>query len=358
MEALKAEIARKRKALETADVAANPESGHKYYKRADLEAKLADDYRKKQAAEQLSDGGPSGRESSPDVFTSKSKNRSGPAEYGEEVRLPRKEVVRRLRERNEPIRLFGESDEDSMLRLKDLEIQEPEVNVGFRNDLKAAMDKIDEEFMNEVAKGEHSPTKNATDIKIADDGTTLDDIRKLSEGGGEKNPNVTREVISKFIKFMMRRWAEELNRRSLEEKITQKGKLDRGTYVQTEDYLKSLFQKLRNKSLQDDISANLFKIIVYSLDGEYVRANEVFLQMAIGNAPWPIGVTAVGIHSRPGREKVFTQMIAHVLNDETQRKYIQGFKRLMTKMQQLYPGDPSRSVEYNAVAPLRPSGGM
>ena len=45
--------------------------------------------------------------------------------------------------------------------------------------------------------------------------------------------------------------------------------------------------------------------------------------MAIGNAPWPIGVTMVGIHARTGREKIFSQQIAHVLNDETQRKYIQ-----------------------------------
>ena len=45
--------------------------------------------------------------------------------------------------------------------------------------------------------------------------------------------------------------------------------------------------------------------------------------MAIGNAPWPIGVTMVGIHARTGREKIFSQSIAHVLNDETQRKYIQ-----------------------------------
>ena len=45
--------------------------------------------------------------------------------------------------------------------------------------------------------------------------------------------------------------------------------------------------------------------------------------MSIGNAPWPIGVTMVGIHARTGREKIFAQSIAHVLNDETQRKYIQ-----------------------------------
>ena len=45
--------------------------------------------------------------------------------------------------------------------------------------------------------------------------------------------------------------------------------------------------------------------------------------MAIGNAPWPIGVTMVGIHARTGREKISARNVAHVLNDETQRKYIQ-----------------------------------
>ena len=49
--------------------------------------------------------------------------------------------------------------------------------------------------------------------------------------------------------------------------------------------------------------------------------------MAIGNAAWPIGVTMVGIHARTGREKIFARNVAHVLNDETQRKYIQVFVR-------------------------------
>ena len=27
--------------------------------------------------------------------------------------------------------------------------------------------------------------------------------------------------------------------------------------------------------------------------------------MAVGNAPWPIGVTNAGIHARPARENIF-----------------------------------------------------
>ncbi|NWJ08023.1 PRP18 factor, partial [Crypturellus undulatus] len=79
------------------------------------------------------------------------------------------------------------------------------------------------------------------------------------------------------------------------------------------------------------------------------QANDAYLQMAIGNAPWPIGVTMVGIHARTGREKIFSKHVAHVLNDETQRKYIQGLKRLMTICQKHFPTDPSKCVEYNAL---------
>ena len=68
--------------------------------------------------------------------------------------------------------------------------------------------------------------------------------------------------------------------------------------------------------------------------------------MAIGNAPWPVGVTRSGIHQRPGSAKSYVSNIAHVLNDETQRKYIQAFKRLMTKTQEYHTADPSKCVEY------------
>lgn len=65
---------------------------------------------------------------------------------------------------------------------------------------------------------------------------------------------------------------------------------------------------------------------------EYLRANDAYLRLSIGNAPWPIGVTMVGIHERSGREKIFSNNVAHVLNDETSRKYIQSLKRLVRRL--------------------------
>jgi pre-mRNA-splicing factor 18 len=70
---------------------------------------------------------------------------------------------------------------------------------------------------------------------------------------------------------------------------------------------------------------------------EYLRANDAYLRLSIGNAPWPIGVTMVGIHERSGREKIFSSNVAHALNDETSRKYIQSLKRLLTFAQAIRP---------------------
>jgi len=59
------------------------------------------------------------------------------------------------------------------------------------------------------------------------------------------------------------------------------------------------------------------------------RSGAALLNDVAGNAPWPIGVTSVGIHERSSREKIshVTGMnvggAAHVMNDEATRKYLQ-----------------------------------
>ena len=50
--------------------------------------------------------------------------------------LPRVEVMRRLRERLEPITLFGEDEDEACKRLRNLEMNEPEKVEGIRNDFK------------------------------------------------------------------------------------------------------------------------------------------------------------------------------------------------------------------------------
>lgn len=83
---------------------------------------------------------------------------------------------------------------------------------------------------------------------------------------------------------------------------------------------------------------------------DYLAAMDHYIKLAIGNAPWPIGVTMVGIHERSAREKIYTNSVAHIMNDETTRKYLQSVKRLMTFCQRRYPTLPSKAVEFNSLA--------
>lgn len=55
---------------------------------------------------------------------------------------------------------------------------------------------------------------------------------------------------------------------------------------------------------------NLYHVIHYAYMRHYIKAHEKYLELAIGNAPWPMGVTMVGIHERTGREKIFSSQVA------------------------------------------------
>lgn len=43
-----------------------------------------------------------------------------------------------------------------------------------------------------------------------------------------------------------------------------------------------------------DVLMRIAEIVHYMQQREYRMANDSYLQLSIGNAPWPIGVTAVG----------------------------------------------------------------
>ncbi|KAL5515588.1 hypothetical protein EMCRGX_G000777 [Ephydatia muelleri] len=159
--------------------------------------------------------------------------------------------------------------------------------------------------------------------------------------------NKDQDIVLKTLTFLLREWAKDLNARPSTEKRSYQGKLASAMYKQNETYLQPLFRQLKKKTTIPDILQHLCKICHLLIQREYVKASDTYLQMAIGNAPWPIGVTVVGIHARTGREKIFARHVAHVLNDETQRKYIQGLKRLMTFCQRKFKTDLSKCVEYH-----------
>ncbi|ODM93416.1 Pre-mRNA-splicing factor 18 [Orchesella cincta] len=374
MDILKKEIERKRKQLEDANLVGGEK---KYFKRGELIAKNEEDYLKRHGLIKASqDSAEAGRAAaiaitvlhhqikirSRSIMVYFIKDGEGGAHSTSEGKiddlpqLSRREVMRRLRERGEPILLYGETEMEAFKRLRKLEILEPEVNRGFRNDFQAALEQVDQAYLEEILKTTKSSDtglgndskKKLGDVHVTDDDFTYDDI--VTKTKETLSTSTDMEQLAKAMlqwwRYVLKSWGKHLNSRPEEEKLSMRGKLASATYTQTQEYLRPLFQKLKSNKLSDDILECLKDIVMYMLDKNYIKATMHILEMAIGNAPWPIGVTMVGIHARTGREKIFSKNLAHVMNDETQRKYIQGLKRLMTKCQQLFPTNPSKSVEY------------
>ncbi len=84
-------------------------------------------------------------------------------------------MIRRLRDRNQPIRLFGESDEMAAKRLTQIETSEPEEN-GMRNDFKVAMEKSEQESLNEIMNSVEPDPNSSVEVEVKDDGIDLNEI--------------------------------------------------------------------------------------------------------------------------------------------------------------------------------------
>lgn len=128
------------------------------------------------------------------------------------------------------------------------------------------------------------------------------------------NPKGEFTKITPLILLFLRRLLHEqelvLDERSDIEKGSKEGRLASSIFAQSKSSLKILFKLLRRNTVPKDILKRLAEICSFMQQHEYVRANDAYLKLAIGNAPWPIGVTAVGIHERSAQEKIKTNQIA------------------------------------------------
>ncbi|KAI0259851.1 Prp18-domain-containing protein [Gloeopeniophorella convolvens] len=359
MNALKAEIASKRKALD---------NGHtrpqKYMRRGEIERLKEEEERKAREevarkaevdAEQATlakvrrNSGPSRSASLTPSLPGATRSTASPAPDGTPppsasvaFNISNEETIRRLRAKGQPIRLFGESDKERRLRLRALELIEEKgghERVGGQNDFRKALEDVETQERQkkdrnaDATAGEGKGKKK--DEAAANDGETA----VLDLALVKTDPDKLYPIIYYALKRALKEWGESMAERPEQVKRTTQGKLAAATQVQSALYLKPLFKLLRSRSLPDDMLARLAEIVHYMQKRQYQRANDAYLRLSIGNAPWPIGVTMVGIHERSAREKISSDQVAHVLNDEVSRKYIQSLKRLLTFSQTKYPPD-------------------
>jgi pre-mRNA-splicing factor 18 len=147
-----------------------------------------------------------------------------------------------------------------------------------------------------------------------------------------------------WFHLMFQEWEKEMDQLPEEIKLNAEGREKLGIYKQCRGYIKPLLKLLKRKEISKEIMNKLFEVMVFCLDKDYIRAHDSYIELAIGNAPWPMGVTMVGIHERSGRSKIYKSQVAHILNDENTKKYLQSVKRIMSLVQRLYPTSPSNQV--------------
>ena len=106
----------------------------------------------------------------------KLKHGTAKEEETEKKSLPKHEIIRRLRDRGEPIRLFGETDADVRKRLNLIETSEPK-ELGMRNDFREAMEKSEQECLNEIMNTVNGENYEAsTEVDVKDDAIDFNEI--------------------------------------------------------------------------------------------------------------------------------------------------------------------------------------
>jgi pre-mRNA-splicing factor 18 len=252
-------------------------------------------------------------------------------------------ITQQLRAFGLPIRYFGESHTQRLKRLEQALEQQSHVLQGLSEM---------EEFRLGKGHGIRNPflEKDEKDKDGTGTNTTTKSSKEPSQGKEKEkeeddHQNDPPKRIYKYFKGLLKEWEQDLSERpdSVARSVT--GRNESKTLKQCKDYIRPLFKLLKQRKLSEGLQTHLLNIVNFAQAGEFVRAHDTYMDVAIGRAAWPIGVTMVGIHARSGRAKIESSKVAHVMNSELQRKYLTSVKRLLTFAQKKRPDvDPSKKV--------------
>jgi len=157
-------------------------------------------------------------------------------------------------------------------------------------------------------------------------------------------PTTPEQIVSRFFKQLVKLWETRMAERPEAEAKSMDGRKETTAYVQCRRHMKPFFKQLKTRTMHFEVLTTMVEITQHSQMRDYVKAHDAYIRCAIGNAPWPMGISGTGIHERQGRQHIRESKLAHIMNDETQRKYLQSVKRLLTFAQRALPADPSKCV--------------
>jgi pre-mRNA-splicing factor 18 len=260
------------------------------------------------------------------------------------------DITRQLRQMGLVVRFYGESNEARMKRLKDALEQQSKALQGLSELEEFRLGKghgIRNPFLEREKEQQQSFAKDhgKDPTRENDNAEGKAGKAKAEDDEDEDDQSDPPKLIYKFLKGLLKEWESDLAQRPENVAKSVVGKNETKTLKQCKDYIRPLFKLLKSRKLEDGLQFNLLKIVNFAKQGEFVKAHDAYMDVAIGRAAWPIGVTMVGIHARSGRAKIESSNVAHVMNSELQRKYLTSVKRLLTYAQKKRTDvDPSKKV--------------
>ena len=165
-------------------------------------------------------------------------------------------AIKKLRELEQPIRLFGESHTQRLRRLKKL------------------TDAKSRDNGSSAASSKRSPSPAPLSGK-----DMLIDPADVT-----KNPNLVYQQLHAWFSLLISEWEKALADRPMAIKESYQGKQATTAMRQAVDYIQPLFRHFKRKDLEDDILTRVVEIVVEAQARRYVKANDVYLRLSIGNA--------------------------------------------------------------------------
>lgn len=128
---------------------------------------------------------------------------------------------------------------------------------------------------------------------------------------GEKTRKTEAEKFKAFKKqnfgIVTNQSLDSINKKNLEKFRKLKKMMEK--FNETQLHIQPLIELCESYRLNKEILKSLYHASHFALNRDYVKATDHYMQIAIGNNPWPIGVTMVGVHERAGRSRIFTHVI-------------------------------------------------
>lgn len=256
-------------------------------------------------------------------------------------------VTRRLRALHQPARFFAEDELERKQRLA-----KAEANVSLTDDAAGTGQRREKSSATTGTVSTEDSSKSSAVINAADRFKAA--AERLKKGHKKIHNKQPEDEISEYFAGVMDEWENEVESASDDWKFgSLEGTRMRSTIQASRKQLNPLLTKLHNRELSEDLVRGLYIIMRSMKSRNYRNAGDMYIRLSIGNQPWPIGITKVGIHERSARDKlqenkVSNQTNANVMADEQTRKYLQCIKRLITFAQRRRPTEPSHALDFNS----------